>query len=112
MNITRADMIKAGYSPSVRLFEAAACGTPIISDYWHGIDSIFEIGSEILISKSADDTVHYLTNISEAERKNIGERARQKALHHHTAAHRAMELEKYYAEVVSKKEVNNQDVEV
>jgi spore maturation protein CgeB len=36
MNITRADMIKAGYSPSVRLFEAAACGTPIISDYWEG----------------------------------------------------------------------------
>lgn len=99
MNITRADMIKAGYSPSVRLFEAAACGTPIISDYWDGIDAIFEIGKEILISKSADETISYLTNISEAERKKIGERARQKVLNYHTAAHRASELERYYEEV-------------
>jgi spore maturation protein CgeB len=98
MNVTRADMIKAGYSPSVRLFEAAACGTPIISDYWTGIESIFEIGTEILISKSAKDTQHYLTGISEEERKAIGERARQKVLDCHTAAHRATELEQYYKE--------------
>ncbi len=102
MNITRADMIKAGYSPSVRLFEAAACGTPIISDYWDGIESIFEIGTEILISKSAEDTVSYLTNIREEERKAIGEKARQKVLNYHTAAHRASELEMYYEEVVGK----------
>jgi spore maturation protein CgeB len=103
MNITRADMIKAGFSPSVRLFEAAACGTPIISDYWEGIDSLFEIGSEILISESANDTIHYLTNISEEERKRIGERARKKVLEHHTAAHRATELEQYYKEAQHKK---------
>jgi spore maturation protein CgeB len=105
MNITRADMIKAGYSPSVRLFEAAACGTPIISDYWDGINSIFEIGTEILISKSAEDTISYLTTISEEERKAISERARQKVLNHHTAAHRASELEMYYEEVVGKNAV-------
>ena len=28
LNITRRDMVQAGYSPSVRLFEAAACGPP------------------------------------------------------------------------------------
>lgn len=104
MNITRADMIKAGYSPSVRLFEAAACGTPIISDDWEGINSIFEIGTEILISKSAEETIHYLTSIREEERKKIGERARQKVLHHHTAAHRATELEMYYWEAIHKKD--------
>jgi spore maturation protein CgeB len=103
MNITRADMIKAGYSPSVRLFEAAACGTPIISDYWDGIDSIFEIGTEVLISYSAEDTINYLTNVSEGERKAIGERARKKVLAHHTAAHRATELEHDYAEALRKK---------
>jgi spore maturation protein CgeB len=103
MNITRADMIKAGFSPSVRLFEAAACGTPIISDYWEGIDSIFEIGTEILISRSADDTVNFLTNISEEERKNIGARAYKKVMSHHTAAHRAAELEQYFNEATAKK---------
>lgn len=100
MNITRADMIKAGYSPSVRLFEAAACGTPIISDYWDGINSIFEIGTEILISRSASDTIHYLKETTEGERLAIGERARKKVLQFHTAAHRATELETYFKEAL------------
>jgi len=99
MNITRADMIRAGHSPSVRLFEAAACGTPIISDYWEGIEEIFETGSEILISRSSEETIKYLTDTGEDERKKIGERARQKVLQHHTAAHRAGELLKYMSEV-------------
>lgn len=105
MNITRADMIKAGYSPSVRLFEAAACGTPIISDYWSGIETIFNIGSEILISHSKEDTITYLTQISNEERRSIGERARQKVLHHHTAAHRANELEAYLKEALEQASV-------
>lgn len=103
MNITRADMIRSGYSPSVRLFEAAACGTPIISDYWEGIETIFEPGSEILIAHAADDTYRYLNEIGEVERKAIGARAREKVLNHHTAAHRATELENYYNEVLCQK---------
>ncbi|PSR57480.1 glycosyltransferase [Adhaeribacter arboris] len=97
-NITRADMIKAGFSPSVRLFEAAACGTPIISDYWDGLDSVFDFDSEILVSYSAQDTLRFLREISETERKAIGERARQKVLNQHTAAHRALEVEQYVRE--------------
>jgi spore maturation protein CgeB len=100
MNITRADMIKAGYAPSVRLFEAAACGVPVISDYWDGIDSIFETGAEILISRSAKDTLYYLKELSEEERIQIGNSARKKVLTFHTAAHRATELENYYKEAL------------
>ncbi|WP_114783743.1 CgeB family protein [Botryobacter ruber] len=100
-NITRADMIKAGYSPSVRLFEAAACGTPIISDYWDGLDTVFTIGSEILVAYSAADTLQYLREMSEKERKVIGERARQKVLTQHTAAHRAQELVNYARNLMS-----------
>ena len=98
-NITRADMIKAGYSPSVRLFEAAACGTPIISDYWDGLDTVFAFDSEILVSYSAQDTLRYLQDITETERKAIGEKARQKVLTRHTAAHRALEVEQYVQEL-------------
>lgn len=36
LNITCAEMAAMGYSPSVRLFEAGACGVPIISDTWRG----------------------------------------------------------------------------
>lgn len=97
LNITRADMVRAGYAPSVRIFEAAACGTPIISDYWEGIETILEPDREILISHSAADTIRYLQTISEKERRAIGERARRKVLAAHTAAHRAEELESYFA---------------
>jgi spore maturation protein CgeB len=93
LNITRADMVRAGYSPSVRLFEAAACGTPIISDYWEGLDEIFKIGSEILISRSPQETTNYLLHMAEEERAAIGERARARVLASHTAAHRAAQLE-------------------
>lgn len=99
LNVTREDMIKAGYSPSVRLFEAAACGVPIISDYWDGIESIFTPEKEILIARNSSEVSQYFKSISEEERKNIGERARQKVLKSHTAKARALELINYVREV-------------
>jgi spore maturation protein CgeB len=96
LNVTRADMIEAGYSPSVRLFEAAACGVPIISDYWEGLTDLFNEGTEILIGRSTEDVIHYITSITEAERKRIGENARQKILMAHTAEARAGELLNYF----------------
>jgi spore maturation protein CgeB len=95
LNITRADMVRAGYSPSVRLFEAAACGVPVISDYWDGLDTLFKIGEEILVARSPEDTITYLRDVPEEERREIGRRARARVLSGHTAAHRAAELESY-----------------
>lgn len=99
LNVTRQDMIKAGYSPSVRLFEAAACGVPIISDYWDGIHSIFEQGEEILIARSSEEVAKYFRRISETERRQIGENARAKVMRSHTAKARAKELVNYVKEV-------------
>jgi spore maturation protein CgeB len=93
LNVTRGDMIRAGYSPSVRLFEAAACGVPIISDWWQGLDSFFEIGSEILVARSSDHVLQILREMDELHRMKIADRARQRVLSAHTAAHRAAELE-------------------
>lgn len=93
LNLTRADMIRAGYSPSVRLFEAAACGVPIISDYWQGLDTLFSIGREIFIAHSASEVLWLLRDLPEAEARTAGERARERVLAEHTAAHRAFELE-------------------
>jgi spore maturation protein CgeB len=98
LNITRADMKAAGYSPSVRLFEAAACATPIVSDHWDGIGELFEIGDEILISRSACDTLRFLRELPDEKRRAIGEKARQRVLRNHTAAHRAAELERHLHE--------------
>ncbi len=93
LNVTRADMVRAGHSPSVRLFEAAACGVPIISDWWPGLDKILKPGREILIARNAAESLHFVKSISEQERRRIGERARARVLSAHTAAHRAEELE-------------------
>jgi spore maturation protein CgeB len=95
LNLTRAAMIRAGYSPSVRLFEAAACGVPIISDNWRGLETIFTPGSEILISNSGRETVRLLNVISDRERRGIARRARRRVLAEHTAEHRAVQLERY-----------------
>jgi spore maturation protein CgeB len=91
-------MVRAGYSPSVRLFEAAACGTPIISDNWPGLDEFFTPGEEILIAGSAEDVVEILRSMPETERRAIGDRARERVLGAHTAAHRAAELEGFINE--------------
>jgi spore maturation protein CgeB len=93
LNITRADMVRAGWSPSIRLFEAAACGVPIVSDWWEGLDHFFEPDREILIARTTGDVTTLLTHMSEAERRALAERARQRVLTRHTAAHRAAELE-------------------
>ncbi|HEU4643007.1 MAG TPA: glycosyltransferase [Gemmatimonadaceae bacterium] len=102
LNITRADMIAAGWSPSVRLFEAAACGTPIISDYWPGLDTFFALDEEILVARTTADVLRYLREIPEEERQAIGHRARRRVLADHTAAHRAAELEGYVSELLAR----------
>jgi spore maturation protein CgeB len=97
-------MVRAGYSPSVRLFEAAACGTPVISDHWEGLETFFGIGREILVARTAEDTLSFLREMSDEERRRIGERARARVLAEHTAAHRAAELEGYVTELSSGRE--------
>jgi spore maturation protein CgeB len=95
LNITRADMIAAGWSPSVRLFEAAACGTPIVSDRWNGIETLLLPGREIVLASRTDDVLGVLRNIGEDERLRMAQRARARILAQHTAAHRAEQLEAY-----------------
>jgi len=107
LNITKAENAEAGYAPSVRLFEAAACGVPIISDYWEGLSNIFIFGEEILLSSSPRNTHKYLTEIPEQKRREIGERARQKVLNEHSPAHRVRELEAYMKEALRIKQRKN-----
>ncbi|MCE9670738.1 glycosyltransferase [Myxococcus stipitatus] len=95
LNVTRADMVQAGYSPSVRLFEAAACGVPLISDAWAGLETFFEPGREVLISSSGEQTLGFLREMTEGEREELGRRARRRVLAEHTAEHRARTLEDY-----------------
>lgn len=92
LNVTRAQMVRLGHSPSVRLFEAAACATPVISDRWEGLDRYFEPGEEILVADGAAEVERLLTSLPAEERRCLGERARRRVLREHTAAHRAATL--------------------
>ncbi len=93
LNVTRADMIAAGWSPSVRLFEAAACGTPILSDRWAGLEALFAPGAEIALVDDADAVVAILRDQPERARQAMADRARVRVLAEHTAAHRAQAFE-------------------
>lgn len=98
LNVTRADMVRAGWSPSVRLFEAAAGATPVISDLWPGFEDFFEPGREVLFARDAAEAVRAITETPEDERLAIGERARRRVLAEHTADARAEQLEACIAE--------------
>jgi spore maturation protein CgeB len=93
LNVTRADMIRTGWSPSVRLFEAAACGTPIISDRWPGLDALLPDGDAIMIADDADEVVRLLCGLDDARRLRIGSSARDIVLADHTGVARGLELE-------------------
>jgi len=93
LNVTRRDMVMAGYSPSVRLFEAAACTATIVSDNWPGLHEFFTPGQEILIPTSADDVVRYISDYDDSELRRIGRAARERVLTSHTSEVRAREFE-------------------
>ena len=93
LNVTRAAMARYGFCPSGRLFEAAACGTPIITDMWEGLESFFVPGTEILPVNDADDVVNVLAFTPERLRA-IGDAGRRRVLRDHTGEARVMELEK------------------
>jgi len=99
LNLTRADMRRLGHSPSVRLFEAAACGAAIISDTWAGLEDVFVPGVEILAAETTEDVGEYL-GLDEDTRRSIGERARERVLAAHSSDHRALELEAHIAEAM------------
>lgn len=91
LNLTRAAMIEAGYSPSVRLFEAAACGTPIISDFWEGFDTVLAPGTEAVIATGTEDVLAALA-LPARRRAQVATAARRHVLAEHSAIHRARQL--------------------
>jgi len=95
LNVTRREMAIAGYSPSVRLFEAAACGTTIVSDKWPGLETFFRPGQEVLLPTTGADVIQYLTAAAHADLRRIGCAAQERVLAEHTSEHRAREFEDY-----------------
>jgi spore maturation protein CgeB len=85
-------MAEMGYCPSGRLFEAAACGAPLLSDLWEGLDRFFEPGEEVLIARTSEEAIEAI-RLSAEPLARLARRARERALAEHTAERRAEQLE-------------------
>ena len=107
LNVTRREMVVAGYSPSVRLFEAAACGAAIVSDNWAGLDSFFKPGREILLPIDAGDVVGYLA-LDDIELRSIGEAAQERVLAEHTSQVRAQQFEQAVEQCIHSQPLSSQ----
>jgi spore maturation protein CgeB len=106
LNVTRRAMKEMGYCPSGRLFEAAACGAPILSDYWEGLDLFFEPGAEIIVARNSDEACAAI-ELPYGAVQEIARRSRERTLAEHTAAKRAEELERALDAAISEpSEVN------
>jgi spore maturation protein CgeB len=101
LNLTRKDMVAAGYSPSVRLFEAAACGAAIVSDSWPGLETFFRIGEEILVAEDSAQIISFLKHMEDAGLRRLGDLGRERVLAEHTSSKRAEEFENHIAQARS-----------
>jgi spore maturation protein CgeB len=91
VNITRGEMAANGWCPSGRFFEASACGTPVITDAWEGLDSFFDLETELRVVARAEDVQDAL-RAPDAELQSMAARARQRTLDEHTGMVRARQL--------------------
>jgi spore maturation protein CgeB len=101
LNVTRAAMADMGYCPSARFFEAAACGTPVLTDWFDGLDHFFDPGSEIVVAHSTADSIAAL-EMTESERIRMAGAARARTLEEHTADARVLELERILERALSR----------
>jgi spore maturation protein CgeB len=91
LNVTRACVAALGYCPSGRMFEAAACGAPMITDRWPGLAEFYEPGDEILVARDHSDVIAALKS-SRSQLQALAHRARERTLAQHSIEHRAEQL--------------------
>lgn len=97
LNITRETMAQHGYCPSGRLFEAAACGAPVLSDEWAGLETFFRAGEEIFVVRSEADALAAM-EMEDERLVAVARRARERTLDEHSGGRRAEELLAYLGE--------------
>jgi spore maturation protein CgeB len=92
LNIHRDPMVRNGWSPATRMFEAAGAGACQITDAWEGIDAFFEPGHEILVAHDGRDVIRLIQRVSGHEAHRIGVAARARAMREHTYERRALTM--------------------
>jgi spore maturation protein CgeB len=101
LNINRSDMAMTGYSPPTRVFEAAGCGSCVLTDAWQGIETFLIPDAEVLLASTAEDIVSHLRQTSVQRARAIGLAARRRVLRDHTYTARATALDRVLAQATS-----------
>ena len=102
LNLTREAMVASGFSPSVRLFEAAACGATLVSDFWTGMDTFLQTGEEIMVAEDSKQVVSFLKDMDETQLRTIGKRAQERVLAEQSSARRAEEFELHVSSAMAR----------
>lgn len=87
--------------PTIRPFEALACGIPLISSPWDDAEHLFTPGKDFLVARNGEEMKEQLKSILNYpfEAKELAERGLQTIRERHTCAHRVSELEQVCAEL-------------
>jgi spore maturation protein CgeB len=93
LNVTREDMVRTGFSPATRVFEAAGAGACLITDAWEGVDQFLAPGEEVLVARDGHDVAELLASLTPARAAAIGKAARRRVLADHTYSRRAAEVD-------------------
>lgn len=93
LNVHRESMVRNGWSPATRMFEAAGAASCQVTDAWEGIEDFFAPGEEILVAASAEEVARLVRSVDDARARRIGEAGRRRALADHTYTRRARRMD-------------------
>jgi spore maturation protein CgeB len=80
--------------PTIRVFEALACGIPLVSAPWNDAENLFNPGVDFKTARDGNDMKKTLRALidDEQDRDRLAEHGLQTILRRHTCAHRVDEL--------------------
>jgi spore maturation protein CgeB len=87
--------------PTIRPFEALACGIPLITSPWQDTENLFSPGQDFLIARDGDEMKRCLRAVlaDEALARELAVHGRRTIIERHTCGHRVDELFRIYQEL-------------
>jgi len=89
--------------PTIRVFEALACGIPLVSAPWDDCEGLFEPGADFLVAQDGRQMREHLRAVlNDADlARSLADHGRRTILARHSCAHRVDELLEIYDELAA-----------
>jgi spore maturation protein CgeB len=84
--------------PTIRPFEALACGIPLVSSYWDDSEGLFRPGQDFLVARNGAEMERHISQVLDEPdlAASLARNGLQTVRARHTCAHRVDELEGIY----------------